>query len=61
MFTMVSLWNLKFFTEGSGFSWFSLSKDDMFESNVLCTVWARVRTGEEKFMVVLYTGLNQLR
>jgi len=39
-------------------SWLSLSKEDMFESNVLCTAWARVRAGEEKFMAVLYTGSN---
>jgi len=61
MFTMVSLWNLKIFTQGSGFSWLSLSKEDKFETNVLCTAWARVRAGEEKFMAVLYTGSNQLR
>jgi hypothetical protein len=39
----------------------SLSKEDMFDSNVLCTAWARVRAGEEKFMAVLYIGSNQLR
>jgi hypothetical protein len=61
MLPIVSLWNLKIFNKGSGFSWLSLSKEDMFESNVLCTVWARVRAAEEKFMAVLYTGLTQLR
>jgi hypothetical protein len=58
MFTMVSLWNLKISPQGSGFSWLSLSKEDMFESNVLCTAWARVRAGEEDFVAVLYTGSN---
>jgi len=57
---MVSAWNLKIFTQGSGFSWLSLSKKDI-ESNVLCTAWARVRAGEEKFMAVLCAGSNQLR
>jgi hypothetical protein len=30
---MVSLWNLKIFTQGSGFSWLFLIKEGMFESN----------------------------
>jgi len=39
---MVSPWNVKIFTQGSRFSWVSLSKEDMTESNVLWTAWARV-------------------
>jgi hypothetical protein len=33
---MVSPWNLKIFTQGSGFSWLFLSKKDMMK--VMCCV-----------------------
>jgi hypothetical protein len=49
---MVSLWDLKIFTQGSGFSRLALSKVDMFESNVLFTAWARVCL----FVIILHSA-----
>lgn len=60
MLTMVSVRNLKIFTEGLGYQWLSLSKEDMLERNVLCIVCARDRAGEVKLEAVGNTGSNRL-